>query len=199
MYCCQHSFWYKKYHHLPTLCQSVYLSGAQRKRNINQNAFFTCLLGEKSKNGAIMGFIPLCLNPLCENIKRTLFVMGNWVSHFWSAETKRRQVKKCRLKDASGGTIEGNWIETPVLKHKSPHQNAPTTSPLVVNFVIFGMHVLHTATWSEAWVVDMQIEVFASWSWFLKETFCLICSELKFSSDSVLFLSVSFRFVSGDS
>ena len=39
-------------------------------------------------------------------------------------------------------------------------QNAPTTSPSVVNFVIFGMHVLHTATWSEAWVVDMQIEVF---------------------------------------
>ena len=41
-------------------------------------------------------------------------------------------------------------------------QNAPTTSPLVVNFVIFGMHVLHTATWSEAWVVDMHIRGFQS-------------------------------------
>ena len=52
-------------------------------------------------------------------ISRELFLLWNWVSHFWSPETKRRQVKKCRLKDASGGTIDGNWIETPVLKHKS--------------------------------------------------------------------------------
>ena len=35
-------------------------------------------------------------------------------------------------------------------------QEAPTTSPLVVNFDFFGVHVLHTASWLEAWAVDMH-------------------------------------------
>ena len=101
-------------------CQrSVYLSGAQRKRNINQNAFFTCLLvGKRAKMAPSWGSFHFAwIRPV--KISRELFLSLNWVSHFWSAETKRRQVKKCRLKDASGGTIDGNWIETPVLKHKS--------------------------------------------------------------------------------
>ena len=45
--------------------------------------------GEKSKNGAIMGFIPLCLNPLCENIKITLFVMELSVALLISGDKKK--------------------------------------------------------------------------------------------------------------
>ena len=45
--------------------------------------------GGKVKNGAIMGFIPLCLNPLCENITITLFVMELSVALLISGDKKK--------------------------------------------------------------------------------------------------------------
>ena len=66
----------------------------------------------------------------------------------------------------SRGLIE-NYVGSKVIATSSESvigeggfQEAPTTSPLVVNFDFFGVHVLHTATWLAAWAVDMHLRGF---------------------------------------
>ena len=87
-----HSFWYKKYHHLPTTLlpeERLFVRCAAKKKYQSKCFLYLFVGGEKSKNGAIMGFIPLCLNPLCENITITLFVMELSVALLISGDKKK--------------------------------------------------------------------------------------------------------------
>ena len=60
------------------------------KKKYQSKCFLYLFVGErKSKNGAIMGFIPLCLNPLCENITITLFVIELSVALLITGDKKK--------------------------------------------------------------------------------------------------------------
>ena len=72
-----------------TLPEHLFVRCATKKKYQSKCFLYLFVGGEKSKNGAIMGFIPLCLNPLCENIKRALFVMELSVALLITGDKKK--------------------------------------------------------------------------------------------------------------
>ena len=72
-----------------SLPERLFVRCATKKKYQSKCFLYLFVGGGKSKNGAIMGFIPLCLNPLCENIKITLFVMELSVALLISGDKKK--------------------------------------------------------------------------------------------------------------